>query len=426
MARTTVAPGGAAIVREHPHRKDLAREASGFVMRVLMTTKRGAGHFGPLIPFARAFRRAGDTVLIAAPNSALPMVRAEGFSTWLFDEAPEDERDEIFAITQQLPEEERGPYVISEAFIRLDARAALPGMRDVCRRWNPDIVVSEITELAGPLVAEALGIPTVCVGIVQQGKGDAVMQTTSVMRAIDELRAELGLADDRGGERFLSAPYFTLMPEALEDPATPGSRSPWRFRDLDAPYSGAHTDRFAGDERPLVYLTFGSVAPTMDYFPDVYRGAIDSFSALPVRVLVTVGRDRDPAELGPVPANVQVERWIPQREVMPHAAAMVCHGGSGTVTMGLAAGVPMAVVPLFADQPYNAERVAAIAAGIAIDGGPQGVARLGDAVSKLLVDPAYRANAERVADEMRSLPSVDTAPAIARAIIADRPLAAIV
>lgn len=395
-------------------------------MRVLMTTKRGAGHFGPLIPFARAFRRAGDTVLIAAPHSALPMVRAEGFSTWLFDEAPEDERDEIFASTQQLPEEERGPYVISEAFIRLDARAALAGMRDVCRRWNPDIVVSEITELAGPLVAEALGIPTVCVGIFQQGKGDAVMQTTSVMRAIDELRAELGLADDRDGERFLSAPYFTLMPEALEDPATPGSRAPWRFRDLDAPYSGAHTDRFAGDERPLVYLTFGSVAPTMDYFPDVYRGAIDSFSALPVRVLVTVGRDRDPAELGPVPANVQVERWIPQREVMPHAAAMVCHGGSGTVTMGLAAGVPMAVVPLFADQPYNAERVAAIAAGIAIDGGPQGVARLGDAVSKLLVDPAYRANAARVADEMRSLPSVDTAPAIARAIIADRPLAAIV
>jgi UDP:flavonoid glycosyltransferase YjiC (YdhE family) len=124
-----------------------------------MTTKRGAGHLGPLIPFARAFRRAGDTVLIAAPHSALPTVRAEGFSTWLFDEAPEDERDEIFAIARQLPEEERDQYVISEAFIRLDARAALPGMRDVCRRWNPDIVVSEITEVAGPLVARRSASP---------------------------------------------------------------------------------------------------------------------------------------------------------------------------------------------------------------------------------------------------------------------------
>ena len=395
-------------------------------MRVLLTTKRGAGHFGPLIPCARAFRRAGDTVLFAAPHSARPMVRGEGFSTWLFDDAPEHQRDAIFAAAGQMPEADRGPYVFSEAFIRLDARAAAPGMLDVCRRWNPDVVVSEITEFAGPLVAETLGIPTVCVGIFQQGKGDEVARTSSVMRAIDELRAELGLADDPDGERFLSAPYFTLMPESLEDPATPGSRSAWRFRDLDSPYAATQADSFAGDERPLVYLTFGSVAPTMDFFPEVFRGAIDSFSALPVRVLVTVGRDRDPAELGPMPDNVQVERWVPQREVMPHAAAMVCHGGSGTATMGLAAGVPMAVLPLFADQPFNAERVAAIGAGIAIEGGPQGVAQLGDAVSKLLVDPAYRANAERVADEMRSLPSVDAAPAVARAILEDRPLAAIV
>ena len=29
-------------------------------MRVLITTRRGAGHFGPLVPFAQAFRRAGD------------------------------------------------------------------------------------------------------------------------------------------------------------------------------------------------------------------------------------------------------------------------------------------------------------------------------------------------------------------------------
>jgi MGT family glycosyltransferase len=164
----------------------------------------------------------------------------------------------------------------------------------------------------------------------------------------------------------------------------------------------------------------------MDFFPDVFRRAIDACSALPIRVLVTVGRDRDPADLGPVPANVQVERWVPQREVMPHAAAMVCHGGSGTVTMGLAAGVPMAVVPLFADQPMNARRVEEVGAGIALEGGPEAVSRLADAVSKLLVDPAYRANAARVADEMRTLPSVDAAPAIARALLEDRPLAAIV
>jgi UDP:flavonoid glycosyltransferase YjiC (YdhE family) len=104
---------------------------------------------------------------------------------------------------------------------------------------------------------------------------------------------------------------------------------------------------------------------------------------------------------------------------------MVCHGGSGTVTMGLAAGVPMAVVPLFADQSWNAERVDAIGAGIVLEGGADAVAGLGDAVSKLLVDPAYRANAERVAEQMAALPSVEAAPAIARAIAESGTLAAI-
>jgi hypothetical protein len=42
-------------------------------MRVLLTTKRGAGHFGPLIPFGDALRRAGAEVLVAAPRSARTM-----------------------------------------------------------------------------------------------------------------------------------------------------------------------------------------------------------------------------------------------------------------------------------------------------------------------------------------------------------------
>ena len=43
-----------------------------------------------------------------------------------------------------------------------------------------------------------------------------------------------------------------------------------------------------------------------------------------MRVLVTVGRDQDPAELGPVAPNVHIARWIPQADVLPHADAVVC------------------------------------------------------------------------------------------------------
>lgn len=398
--------------------------ASMVGMRVLFTTKRGAGHFGPLIPFAHAFRRAGAEVLVAAPESARAMIRAAGFPMWLFDDAPDRERDAVFASARLLPKEHAGPHVFAQAFARIDARAAVPGLLDACRGWQPDLVISEISEFAGPAVAELLGLRAICVGIAQQGKAEAILADEAVIAALDDVRAEVGLGPDPTGAGVLGNPYFTLLPEALEDPATPAARGAWRFRQPEGP--AGDIGRWGGDDRPLVYLTFGSVVPDMELFPEIYRGAIDAIAPLPVRVLVTVGRDRDPAELGPLPENVTAERWVPQREVMPHAAAMVCHGGSGTVTMGLAGGVPMAVLPLFADQPWNAERVAEVGAGIALDGGPGAVGRLGDAVSKLIIDPAYRANARLVAADVRALPSVDYAPSLVNELVGGRVVAPIV
>ena len=102
------------------------------------------------------------------------------------------------------------------------------------------------------------------------------------------------------------------------------------------------------------------------------------------RVLVTVGRHADPAELGALPPNVHVERWVAQASVMPHAAAMVAHGGAGTTLAALAAGVPLVMLPLSADQPINARHVAELGAGVALDGGATGVARLAEAVARVL------------------------------------------
>jgi UDP:flavonoid glycosyltransferase YjiC (YdhE family) len=96
---------------------------------------------------------------------------------------------------------------------------------------------------------------------------------------------------------------------------------------------------------------------------------------------------------------------------------MVCHGGSGTVTMGLAGGVPMAIVPLFADQPWNAERVDALGAGIALARGPLGIGSLRDAIVRLTGDPSYRSTAQRIAAEMHALPPVDSAVGVVRGLL---------
>ena len=113
--------------------------------------------------------------------------------------------------------------------------------------------------------------------------------------------------------------------------------------------------------RDLVYVSFGSEAPESRWFPSLYRDAIEALADFPV--LLTIGDRRDPAELGPLPRRVRVERWVAQDEVMPRAAAVVGHGGSGSTLTALAAGVPLALVPLFVDGPENARRVAGAGAG---------------------------------------------------------------
>ena len=383
-----------------------------------MTTKAGAGHFGPLIPFARAFQRAGADVLVAAPREAAAMVRAEGLPLWAFDDPPAGERDAIFAEVQAMgPEVSTVGRVVGDIFARIDARAAFPGVLAACHAWGPDVVVSEITEFAGPLAAELVGVPSVCVGISQQGKEEQAIP--AIVDALEELRARFSLPDDPGARRLLERPYFTLLPAALEDPATPARFAAQRFREARPAVRRHPLYGGPADERPLVYVTFGSVAPTMDFFPGLYRDAIAELGSLPLRLLVTVGRDRDPAELGPLPPNVRVERWVAQADLMPHVAAMVCHGGSGTVTMGLAGGVPMAVLPLFADQPWNAERVDALGAGIALGRGPGAMAGVREAVVLLTGDPSYRSSAQRIAAEMRALPPVDAAVGVVRGLLVD-------
>jgi UDP:flavonoid glycosyltransferase YjiC (YdhE family) len=389
-------------------------------MRVLMTTKAGAGHFGPLIPFARAFQRAGADVLIAAPREAAAMVRAEGLPLWAFDDPPAQERDAIFAdVRGKNTDGLTAKRVVGDVFVRIDARAAFPGILAACRAWSPDVVISETTEFAGPLAAELIGVPSVCIGLSQQGKEEYMLPL--LVDALEDLRAYAGVAPDPQAARLLGRPYFTLFPAALEDPATPTRLASHRFREGRPPVRRHMVYGGPPDERPLVYLSFGSVVPTSDLFPGMYRAAIDALAPLPLRLLVTVGRDRDPADLGPVPANVRVERWVPQADLMPHVTAMVCHGGSGTVTMGLAGGVPMAVVPFFADQPWNAERVDAVGAGIALGGGPEAaIAGLREAVVRLTGDPSYRSKAQRVAAEMRALPPVDAAVGVVGGLLMSR------
>ena len=368
-------------------------------MRVLVATTAGAGHFGPLVPFAAALRDAGHDVVVTAPVSFGPVVARAGFEHRPFADAPEEELRAVFDRLPGLSHDEATAAVIGEVFGRIGTRHALPAVEALVAAWRPDLVVRETCELASYIAAERAGVPHARVAV-----GLASVEAV-VRRLVEAPLIELGA--ERGGAGLDAAPRFTLVPPSMEDPAVPGPAGTLRYRDPPGAGDGQPLpDWWGGSADPLVYVSFGTVAASLGLFPDLYRGVVAALAPLPVRVLLTVGDAGDPAQLEPLPAHVHVERWWRQQDVMPHAAAMVGHGGFGTTLLGLSAGVPMVVVPLFADQPDNARRVAGMGAGIALAGGPAATAELAPAVERVLADGAYRAGARRTAAEIAALPPV--------------------
>ena len=377
-------------------------------MRILLTSNRGAGHLGPLFPFARSFLDAGHDVVLAAPASQREMVEAAGVPFHPLPEPPQDQIDDVQRAFPQLTNMEAGERMMQQVFAGIMAQASLPELLRLLAARRPAVVLREPTEYAGLLAAERLAVPHGRIALMAHAA--ETWAVPLVAPVLDRHRERLGTRYDPFGSQIARAPYLTVLPEAMEDPADTGSDHALRFRE-EQPAARPLPNWWGDDDRPLVYATYGSVVPTLPGFEPLFRATAAALGALPVRALFTVGNDVDLAALGPVPANVHVERWVPQADVMPHAAAMISHGGAGTTRMALAAGVPAVVVPAIADQPRNAERVAQLGAGIGFGGAEEAMSGLEDAVRRLVEDPSYRAAARAVADEVSALPPVSAAAA---------------
>jgi UDP:flavonoid glycosyltransferase YjiC (YdhE family) len=373
-------------------------------MRILCSSTQGTSHFTALVPVAHACRRRGHEVKVAGPPQLAEAVEAAGLPFWEFSDPPRDELDAVWSRVPSLSPDEANKTVIQQIFGELDTSAALVGLRRACEEWRPDVVLRDPNEYGSALAAELHGIPAARVAI-----GLGAMEELSlriVAETLDELRESIGLEPDPGTERIRRTPCFSAFPVSLERTDLPQQADTRRFRDpaWDAP-AAELPDWWPGNDDPLVYVTFGTVAGTAETAAQLFAGAIEAVSGLPVRMLLTVGRAFDPAALD-ASANVRVEQWVPQADALAQASAVVCHGGSGTVLGTLAAGLPLVVTPLFADQPQNAERVAAVGAGVAVR--PPTPKEVRKELRRVLTKRSYRDAAERLAAELRSQPPVDS------------------
>lgn len=176
---------------------------------------------------------------------------------------------------------------------------------------------------------------------------------------------------------ILDVPQYGLLPSALE-------------RWLDAQ-----------SDRSVAYVSFGTMVTLSARRLRTLVAALSSLNA-PV-IWALGGSDRLPAQLS-VPHTVRIESFLSQPALLAHSAIGVCvtHGGIGTIVECMAASVPMVVMPVMWDQPYNAQLVHDLGSGIRVDWWRLKARRLREAIQEAQHSPAIRRRVTALALELRA------------------------
>jgi UDP:flavonoid glycosyltransferase YjiC (YdhE family) len=303
-------------------------------------------------------------------------------------------------------------FFFTEIFANLELVRRADDLDRVLDQWRPDLVVHEMAELAAPLVCSTRALPYIDVSY-------GPLIPANLLRAAGQAAAPHWQARGLDPDPFaglLRHLYVDTCPPSVQYPEISSVPAVQPLRPAAAALAPEPLPDWlaALGDRPLVYLTLGTV---FNRDLGVFAAVLDGIRDEQVSVVVTVGQNNDPAELGAQPANIVVRRYVPQATLLPHCHAAVIHGGAGTMLGALAAGVPLLCLPQGADQHSNADRVVAAGAGRKLVRDEFTPDAVREATTALLGEPHYRLAAQRIAEEISTMPTpVEALAAITRFI----------
>jgi MGT family glycosyltransferase len=394
--------------------------------RVLITVLPATGHVNPLVAIAQALVQEGHAVVVATDDSCRMQLERTHTPFFALPYPPNAVAHALKAFaaparwTTQLQIKPPQAYFFDHLALLTDS------VIDLIHRYEPDAVLTDLNFYAGPIAAEACGIPyaSFC-GIVNtlitpdappyglgsdwRPPGDWRRRLWPLLctgmntvlwrhdRTINTVRRSYGLPPVKGG-LLAHSPYLALVPttDAYEYPREEVPPQMMYVGPVTAAERGEIYDDFPWqwfeDERPTVYVSMGTIVGGMKVFKEVVKIARDA----PWKAILAIGRNSNMKLLEDAPDNVLVRNYVSQHAILKRVQAVVSHGGNNTVTEALLHGLPLAVIPISADQPESAARVKASGAGIRLRPRLARGEHLRNAIDAILNDPAYRYEARRI------------------------------
>ena len=285
------------------------------------------------------------------------------------------------------------------------------------------LLVNEIA-LAGPTIAQALGLPYFIVSTTipnRLGWGEyrrfggyrlsssafaklerSLLELSCtrvrgpVRRAIDRQRRSIGFGPLRNmNDDYPCLAHLVQMPEFLDPMRNP--------LPADVHYTGPFLSHSARptvgfpwhliDGRPLIYASLGT---TRNVKAEIIRKIAAGCAELDAQLVISLGDRYESSQFCDLPGSPIVTRYAPQLELIGKATAVVTHAGGNSVVEALAAGVPLVAIPLAYDQPAIARRLEQLGVAEVLPVLRLKPERICAAVRKVMTEPRYR-EAARIA-----------------------------
>ena len=408
-------------------------------MRVLIVTFPHKTHLFNVVPLAWSLHTAGHEVRVASEPDLLDAVTGAGLtavSVGSGESAPERMRraardgslpprdgGEPPALFDLHPHRERLTWPeltgLYDGFVVPQARvfneAIMDDLVGFCREWQPDLVLWGAKTYAGAIAAAAVGAVHArvlySIDVYTRMREDYLhvqAQQPAAARA-DSLRDWLsGWAARYGGEfsEDLVNGDFTIdpLPEAFRLEQRP-TTLPVQY----VPYNGPAVVPTWLPERPQaprVLMTFGvSMTEGMHVLSvDRIQQTLDSLSDLDMELVLTL----PPAfqrRLTRVPDNTRLVESVPLPAILPSCAAVVHHGGAWSFGCALRYGVPQLLISQAFDAPLKFGCLHRTGAGLSMTPADADGPAIRAAVVRLLQDRSFRANAQRLRQEVLTMPT---------------------